>query len=577
MRAFLPRALPLALLLGCPETASDQPDSKTVLDSVADTGLAADTGDTGDSSTDSETEPPCDTSLDWYRDADGDRHGDPDFPTDCDDPAGAATDHTDCDDTRATVNPKAPELATSGRDDNCDGDGDDAPVTEIRVTGVTIWEEEFGVVKIGKGGTIASDVDGDGTDDLLVSDYLYDGATGHARGAILVYPGPLTAGGSEALHIEDASFRLIGGEGEGIAWVDPVGDLDGDGVEDLALSGMYGFQPGEGQGVVYVLKGPLDRADVQLTDEAQRYEGTGQTASQYAFAGVGDLSGDGLADLAIGADDGGGVSGGNGEVWLLHGPVNHASVAEAESILHGDNQEKLGDVVRAVGDLNGDGLPDLAVTTRLDWAYLVLDAPPGSSHPRETGVTFFTDVSGASIVAPPELSPVGDLNGDGALDLGITESGGDYVLLFLGPFGHEDTIDIRTSSPHAVLVADNDGWPTNAQQVRTLGDWDLDGHEDLVVANSWYIPEEKRHDHACSSSGENLCFDGAAYLLAGPVSSGWTDLDTAADILGPQWTDSEFGEFINTGGDVNDDGFPDLLVGQPDAASAFVIFGGGFD
>jgi len=96
----------------------------------------------------------CDRSTDegvqttYFRDADGDRYGNPSASTlACSAPAGYITDNRDCDDSRATTNPGAAEVC-NGRNDDCDGSTD-----ESCPTGLTLYSYDYGPQYGGSGGT----------------------------------------------------------------------------------------------------------------------------------------------------------------------------------------------------------------------------------------------------------------------------------------------------------------------------------------------------------------------------------------------------------------------------------------
>ncbi len=158
--------------------------------------------------------------------------------------------------------------------------------------------------------------------------------------------------------------------------VSGAGDVNGDGLADLIVGGLEGGYGGAGPGESYVVFGKADTTPVNLSDVAA---GTGgfvingidpYDLSGYSVSGAGDVNGDGLADLIVGAQ--GGDPGGNGqegESYVVFGktdttPVNLSDVAAGTGgfVINGNDPEDFaGRNVSGAGDVNGDGVADLIV------------------------------------------------------------------------------------------------------------------------------------------------------------------------------------------------------------------------
>jgi len=212
----------------------------------------------------------------------------------------------------------------------------------------------------------AGDIDGDGRADLLV------GAPAADR-AYVVFGGDAAPPDLAAVRRGEGGFVVLGeapGQRTGFA-VAGLGDVDGDGRDDFAVSAYDGGP--DGQGRVYVVFGRAGGAPVDLAAVAGGQGGfaiTGEAAGDRAgvyVAAVGDLNLDGLADLAIGASRRGADNA--GAVYVVFGkqggaPIDLASIAAGEGGFRIDGAEAgglAGRAVAAAGDVNADGRPDLLI------------------------------------------------------------------------------------------------------------------------------------------------------------------------------------------------------------------------
>lgn len=382
-----------------------------------------------------------------------------------------------------------------------------------------------------------------------------------------------------------------------------LGDLDGDGVDDLAIGAPWAPGPDNRSlaGRVYVFFGGTERpaqlsaeeADVIIYGvEAGDETGGGATPSLgFSTLAIGDLNDDEFDDLVIGVPE----AAGSGAVRVVFGRTRAGWEAAPTLDLAGETDvlitaadafDKLGTSV-AVGDLNGDGVGDLVAGAPLaDW--------PGDNRLSAGKVYAFwgrptwgdevaADDADLEVVGAQRNDflgsglAVGQLDGAGPLDVAMGAVGGEggEVHVLFGAPDLGGTRDLAaTPADWIVLAADAvDG----VGRYLAAGDVSGDGQPDLVIG----VPAGNGPTNARTDAGE-------VAVIFGPATAGLSDLGTDADVTvygpaAPGEAGNRLGGSIALG-DLNHDGVLDLIAAarQGDGAGdsrfnageAYVVFGG---
>ncbi len=312
--------------------------------------------------------------------------------------------------------------------------------------------------------------------------------------------------------------------------------------------------------------------------------------SGYSVAPAGDVNHDGYDDMIIGAPYAGvGGPKGEGRAYLILGrpwdewPADHIDLSDTDIKFIGQKQRSMtGRQNYTAGDVNGDGYDDFLITC---WKcrqykgviYLYLGTQPvpwGPNHPvQDAHATFYGELEGDR--AGYYVSTAGDVNDDGYDDFVISalansEAGfrAGQVYLFLGKpeanWGRGLPLDRADASFWGEAEEDAVG-----RSVAAAGDVNGDGYDDFLIGSM-------ANDEAGVDAGQ-------AYLILGREAADWGmdyPLSLAdASFLGEVAGD-EVGRRVAGGGDVNGDGFDDLLFGAsyndqaaPDAGKAFLVLG----
>lgn len=406
------------------------------------------------------------------------------------------------------------------------------------------------------GGSLAGDCDvtGDGRPDAVIG--APDATVGGAdrAGRVYVVPGSAArAPGSYALSgggTPAGAIVLEGGAAEdragaGIAC---AGDVNDDGSDDLVVAA-----PGVGDaGAAYVVFGGAALAAASpvglaaLGAHGFAIAGPADTIFSGSVAGLGDLDGDGLDEIAVGDEWGDEHSGSwPGTVYVVRGRTATTAIDLTQPgttllRIHGAANEDRLQYVAPAGDVDRDGTPDLLVgSTKHDGPH---GAGSGAAYVIDGGARGAVEVGawdtpGSGVLFPiwspaaarvggtqtgfgKTLAPAGDVNGDGRADiaLGVVGTGGGgpargTVAIVYGKAG-DDPVDLDDPGAGAALIR---GLPASGGDgfgdagLASAGDVDGDGRDDLLVGAPGVT----------GPAGENA---GAAYLLYGTASAATRDV-----------------------------------------------------
>jgi len=341
-----------------------------------------------------------------------------------------------------------------------------------------------------------------------------------------------------------------------------IGDLDGDGVGDVAIGAPNGGVSSRGTMEILFLRADgTIRARQRIGDGQGGFGGTLVLGDHFgsSFASLGDLDGDGVGDLAVGAD------GNSGAVWILFLNANGTVKAQTKSTV----VPRLGASLAAVGDLNGDSVVDLAAGNPADndggtsqgavWTLFLNSA--GSVIGTQKVSALVGGFSGNLDPADglgSSLAALGDLNGDGFGDLvagapGDDDNQDDTGALWILNMIQDGFVlgDPKISDRPGSLESTTDLGDEVGRSAAVVGDLDHDGIPELAIGAS--------HD-------DDGGLDRGAVWILFPDEDGRTrraqkishTRGGLGNVLGDGFL---FGEAVAGLGDLDGDGVPDLAVG----------------
>jgi len=475
------------------------------------------------------------------------------------------------------------------------------------------------------------DINGDGFDDVLIGAPSV-GSPVNGNSYVVFGRNNLSSVFSSVQSLTGTGFRIVDSANQRLGFsVSGTGDVNGDGIVDLIIGAPYA---NNNSGVAYVVFGkdssqgsnfpPL--LDVSSLTGTNGFRIQGAAADSYlglSVSGAGDINGDGMNDLLIGAPN---ANNNQGIVYVIFGhstlspnlpypavvdvslannmdgssavkPVGQTGTGFNGFRIVGENAgSRFGFAIRSAGNVNNDAFKDIVIgapnagfsgnSTGSSYLLFGHNLPFGTNGVvaanqliGSNGVRFDGAVSGSS--SGISVSGGGDINGDGIDDLiigapyatnNILSEGSTYVV-YGKPQNQAFSSPINLSNLNGTNGFRIDG--TNLEEssgaaVSIVKDFNVDGIDDILIGASLN--------------------QGRAYLVFGrritsPVFS-LSTLDTLKGIRGfhldgPSGTSGNVGAAVASAGDINNDGFNDVIVGAPianpggvtEAGSSYISYG----
>ncbi|MEH1837492.1 MAG: hypothetical protein V7L20_01715 [Nostoc sp.] len=461
----------------------------------------------------------------------------------------------------------------------------------------------------------AGDINGDGLDDLIIG---ADGADPNGDNSGQSY---VVFGSKESFAAQFYLSTLNGRSGFAINGINPddrsgnsissAGDINGDGIDDLII-GADGASPnGITSGQTYVVFGSEESFPAQFNlstlngtngftiNGINQYDSLGNSVSS-----AGDINGDGIDDLIIGAPFASPNGSSSGQSYVVFGSKESFPAQFDLSTLNGSNgftingineDDSLGNSVSSAGDINGDGIDDLIIGAPFTnpngdnsgQSYVVFGSKEGFAAQFNLSTLNGTNGFAINGINPDDRSgdsvrSAGDINGDGIADLIIgapfSDANGDNSGQTYVVFGSKESFPAQfnlstlNGTNGFVINGFNKGDGFFSSFVSSAGDINGDGIDDLIIAAPFADPNGSNSGQSYVVFGSKEGFGAQLNLFTLNGTNGFT-------INGIN-SDDRSGYSLGSAGDINGDGIDDLIIGTPFAdpndissGQTYVVFG----
>ncbi|WP_353717495.1 FG-GAP-like repeat-containing protein [Dyadobacter sp. 676] len=415
-------------------------------------------------------------------------------------------------------------------------------------------ESAFGYAVSGAG-----DVNGDGYGDVIVGAPRFDNGQ-QDEGVAFLFPGTPDGISKTASNMLEAD-QADAGFGTSVS---AAGDINGDGFGDIIIGAMHYDDGEDEEGAAFVYMGsPSGLSAIAIKLESNK---TGAWLG-CAVAHAGDLNDDGFSEIIIGAMNYSNGQSEEGALYVFPGSLTGPNPAGLRIIESDQEDARLGNAVSSVGDLNGDGSDDIVAG-----AYSVGDYDAGAIFIGYAKASSLDSLTIDCIKATEEqahfgwdVSGAGDVNGDGFNDLIVGahayDNGDGAAHIYYGSPDGITPGNVTHLYTHETGMAAAMG-----ESVAGAGDLNGDGYGDVVVGEPWFIDE-----NTSILTGLLLIYYGSP-----------TGINPSPQRIKGNGNDiyDFFGWSVAAAGDVNADGFSDIIAGSPnfssdqtDADAAFIYYG----
>ena len=381
----------------------------------------------------------------------------------------------------------------------------------------------------------AGDINNDGYDDVVV------GAP-FGTNEVLVYFG--SNSGLSTLPDQTLSSPLAGASDDDWgAAVSSAGDVNGDGFDDVIV-GAPKWTGNTGSAVI------LQGSSTGLASTGSVLVGSSTPSGQFgvSVSDAGDVNNDGYDDVIVGEP-----GAANGSAYIFHGAVSGISSTASTTISATTSSAELGNAVAGAGDVNGDGFDEVIVADFAANTYAgQVHVHHGSSSGASATATTTLDGSASFAQLGVSVDGAGDVDGDG------------YDDIIAGAIGNaavncEATIYYGAVSGLSATASDSILGNLSSEfghRVSAAGDVNDDGYDDVIIG----------------APSDGASAEGLAGLYLGSV--GGIQTPSEDDVIGVT-PDEKIGTDVAGSGDVNGDGFPDLIVSAGLNHQQVLAFNGG--